>query len=79
MNFLKKYKKNITFILLLSFIQLNFVPLTCFSREKTNKSVIKTGIAKEKKTFFHKKNNIENENRMFSLNIDFGTAIMMNI
>lgn len=52
MNFLKKYKKNITFILLLSFIQLNFVPLTCFSREKTNKSVIKTGIAKEKKDFF---------------------------
>lgn len=71
MNFLKKYKKNITFILLLSFIQLNFMPLSCFSREKTDKSIIKTGITKEKKTFFHKKNNVENENSTFSLNIDF--------
>ncbi len=64
-------KKKLSSIILLCFIQLNFCPLLCSSQEKTNKSVIKTGIAKEKKTFFHKKNINKNENNMFSLNIDF--------
>ena len=64
-------KKKLSSIILLCFIQLNFSPLLCFSQENKDKSVIKTGIAKEKKSFFHKKDIKKNENNIFSLNIDF--------
>ncbi len=66
--------------LLLSFIQLNFIPCICFANEQkqNEKSVITTGITKETKKSKDKKskkqknkNNKNNKNETFSLNIDF--------
>ena len=80
MKTFKNIKKIVAGFLLLSFIQLNFIPCICFANEQkqNEKSVITTGITKETKKSKDKKskkqknkNNKNNKNETFSLNIDF--------
>lgn len=77
MNMFKNIKKIGASFLLLSFIQLNFIPCICFAKEQkqNEKSILTTGIAKQTKKSKDKKSkkqkNKNNKNETFSLNIDF--------